>query len=305
MKLMVTARTRLTVVLMIIILVSVTRILIDLSVAGIPNEVKEVLHRYKVVDAVLAVIVGVIVVQLTASTALIYLKPFGKAAYLIRNVILIVGYIILAFIVGGILGLSSESVLASATFSGLIIGLALQPVLSNFFAGLIILTTGFLRPGQEIRLAGIPLTFLPFPAYKFFSRDYVVPSIRGTVVEIGFMYTKILDVDGNLIKVSNNMLLNSSIVLEESEGEKRIQIRYEFPVTCNPDEVLSELHTVLRKILDEYKLYIEEQSDKQNYIVIITALVPPKVSTRAYRSTILKEIIKIHRRFLLENKCGI
>lgn len=297
------ARVRIATAFAVVVAVAATRVFIELSVFGIPTWVREVFREHRALDAALVVAVGVVFVQLTASSTMILLRQFGRTAYIVRNVVLILGYLLLAFAVGLVLGIGGESVLASATFSGLIVGLALQPVLSNFFAGLIILLTGYVRPGQEVRIAGLPIALLTLPAYKFFSRDTAIPSIRGTIVEIGLTHTKVLDVDGNLVKVSNNMLLNSSVVLEEVEEEKRIQIRYEFPLTCDPDEVLAELHRILKKMLKSYRLYIEEQSDKQNYTVLVITTAPPKTSARAYKSAILKEIINLHRRLLLSRRC--
>lgn len=295
------AKAKLVTVLAVIVSASIIRLMIE--VVDIFSRVREIIHSYRFLDAVLMAVVGIIVIQLIASATLSAFKHLGRATYVIRNIILIIGYIALALGIGVVLGLSPEGVLAGATFSGLILGLALQPVLSNFFSGLLILLSGYLKPGQEVRIAGLPVALLSFPAYKFFSRDMLVPSLRGTIVEIGLLYTKILDLDGNLIKISNNMLLSNSMVLTETEEEKRVQIRYEFPVTCNPDEVLAELHLSLGKILGDYRLYIEEQSDKQYYIVIVITTAPPKISARAYRSEVLKEIVKVHRKLLLENRC--
>lgn len=297
-------RSRIIVVFIMIIVVAVARAFVESPIPIIPREVREIFREHRALDAILVVVVGVIVIQVIASSILIFLKPLGKNAYIVRNIVLVLGYMALAFAIGVTLGLSSESILASATFSGLVIGLALQPILSNFFSGLIILVTGYLKPGQEVRIAGLPLSLLSFPAYKFFSRDIAIPSIRGVIVEIGLIHTRLLDIDGNLIKISNTMLLNNSMVLEEVEEEKRVQIRYEFPLACSPDDVLTELHSVLKRVLKSYRIYIEEQSDKQNYIVLIITSAPPKTSVRAYRSVILKEIIKIHRKLLTERRCG-
>lgn len=287
-----------------IVAVRVVFELIDLTkVLGIPSDVVKILREFRILDVVLTLIIGIVLIQSLASFTYSLLKQHGRSALLVRNVVLIMGYIALSFAIGTILGLGREGILASATFSGLIIGLALQPVLSNFFSGLIILTTGYVKPGQEIKLAGIPLAFISLPAYKFFSRDIHIPNIRGTVVEVGFLYTKILDTDGNLLKVSNNMLLSNSVVMVETEEERRIQVRYEFPVTCDPDVVFTELQNVFDKMLRDYKLFIEEQSEKKYYIVLLTTITPPKTSGRIYRSNILKEMIKVHRRLVIENKC--
>jgi len=186
----------------------------------------------------------------------------------------------------------------------LILGLALQPVLSNFFSGLLILVSGYIKPGQTVRIAGgIPLSLIAIPAYKFFSRDYMIPSLKGEVLEIGLLYTRILDVDGNVVKVPNNILLNSSVVLEETSESRLVQIRYEYPVTCSPDVVLNKLHEALHNVLDDYNLYIEEQTDKQYYIVLLVATTPPETRTREFRSRLLKEFINVHRELILNGLC--
>lgn len=163
--------------------------------------------------------------------------------------------------------------------------------------------SGFLKPGQVVRVSGsIPVTTLTLPAYKFFSRDYIVPSVKGVVVEIGLIYTKILDTDAQIIKIANSVLL-TSVVFEETEEQKTVQIRYEFSIECNPDDILEEINKTLQTMLNDYKIYIEEQSDKQNYTVLIVATTPPSTKAREFRSHVLKEIIKMHRIFLKENKC--
>jgi len=289
--------------LMLIVAVSIVSLL-DIVMLYFLKDLAQVYITYRnIVHAVVALIVGIVIIQLFASATVIWLKR-GREAYLVRNVILVLGYIVLGFVIASILGLSGESLLASATFSGLIIGLALQPVLSNFFSGLLILLSGYIKPGQDVRIAGgIPLSLLAFPAYKFFSRDYAIPGLRGKVLEIGLLYTKMLDIDGNVVKIPNNMLFSSSIVLEETSESRRVQIRYEFPVTCSPDIVLAELHRVFRGILNDYNLYIEEQSDKQYYIVLLVTITPPDTKTREFRSKLLKEFIDIHRELILSGLC--
>lgn len=293
------ARFRIISAFTIIIIVAVVRQIVRTYVV----DYIEIYFRYeRIVDAVIALIVGVIVIQLLASAILIWLKR-SRESYTVRNIVIVLSYVVLGFIIASLLGLSSEGILASATFSGLVIGLALQPVLTNFFAGLIILFSGFLKPGQVVRVSGsIPVTTLTLPAYKFFSRDYIVPSVKGVVVEIGLIYTKILDTDAQIIKIANSVLL-TSVVFEETEEQKTVQIRYEFSIECNPDDILEEINKTLQTMLNDYKIYIEEQSDKQNYTVLIVATTPPSTKAREFRSHVLKEIIKMHRIFLKENKC--
>ena len=259
-----------------------------------------------IVYALIAITVGAAIIQSLASATTSWLREKQRTeVFFVRNVIILFGYILLGFIVAALLGVSGESLMASATFSGLVIGLALQPVLSNFFSGILILVSGFVRPGQTVRLTGaFPLSVLNLPAYKFFSRDLLMPSLKGTVVEVGFMFTKLLDVDGQLVKVPNSMLLNSSVVAEEVGESRTIQVRYEFPIACNPDVVVAEVRKTLGSLSKDFKVYVEEQDDKQYYIVLIVAQAPPGSSTREYRSMILKEMVKTHRRLLKSEACS-
>jgi len=120
--------------------------------AFLPSEVKAYLEtRY--IQVAIAIAVGVLAIEYLAKVIMQYAKKIGTEALLIRNVVLVIGYVVLAIVVVSVLGVGGVPLLASATFSGLIIGLGMQPVLANFFAGLIILTTGFLKPGKKVRIA--------------------------------------------------------------------------------------------------------------------------------------------------------
>jgi small-conductance mechanosensitive channel len=269
----------------------------------LPREYKWVFEQ-NYVQAALAIVIGVIVLEFFASAIMRYAKRIGAEPLLLRNVFLVFGYIVVGLVVAGILGVTGESILASATFSGLIIGLGMQPILSNFFAGLIILGTGFLKPGKRVRIAStsIPITTISLPAYKAFSLNTYVPAMRGTVVEIGLMYTKILLETGELIKIANTMIFSNTVVFEEEEGfeSPRVQVRYEFSIEYEPSIVLEKIRKSLVTITRDFSVYIEEQSDKNYYIVIIVANAPRGEKVREFRSKILEKLISIHRELALK-----
>ncbi|MEM4718092.1 MAG: mechanosensitive ion channel family protein [Desulfurococcaceae archaeon] len=289
-----------------------TYILLSLVIFGIaiyvlyillPPELRGVLEK-KAIQALIILVVGISIIEYIARTIMQHAKRVGAEALLVRNIVLVLGYIVIGVTVASVLGLGGEPLIASATFSGLIIGLGMQPILSNFFAGLIILGTGFLKPGKKIKLAGpnIPLSAISFPAYKSFSRDVVIPQLRGTVVEIGLMYTKVLLDTGELIKLSNSMLFGNSIVFEEDEilESPRVQVRYEFPITFDPDMVIRKIKDSLNNLSENIEVYLEEQSDKNYYIVIVIAHTPEGVKVREFRSIILSRLIKVQKEMELE-----
>lgn len=267
----------------------------------LPEELRQTyLTYFAIIRAITAAMVGFLAIQLITTTLTTRLRHLGREVYLLRNVIAVMGYIILGFIILALFEVTGISAIVGATVSGLVIGLALQPILSNLFAGIFILGTGFLRPGSTIKISGgLPISPVVFPAYKMFSRDEFIPVLRGTVVEVGLMHTKILSDSGELVKVPNNILLSSSIVMEEKMEPKVVRVRYEFPIQYDPDAVLKKIRDELsNNNFKGYNVYLEEQSDKGHYIVLIVAETPPNVKIREYRSNLLKHLIKVHRELM-------
>jgi small-conductance mechanosensitive channel len=284
-----------------ILVAAVVAVLWILTIPAIlPEDIREVyLMYFRVVRALTVVIVGIFVLEVVASIISRRFRHLGREVYLIRNVVLVIGYVVLGLMILAIFEVTGMTAVAGATVSGLIIGLGLQPILVNLFAGIIILGTGFLRPGSEIKISGgLPLSAVSFPAYKMFSRDEFIPTLKGVVIEVGLLHTKILSDNGEIVKIPNNMAFSNSIVMQEREEPKTIRVRYEFPVEYDPDIVLAKLQETLSKELKDFRVYVEEQSDKNYYIILVLAKTPPNAKVREYRSKLLKQIIKVHRELI-------
>ncbi|MEM3090670.1 MAG: mechanosensitive ion channel family protein [Candidatus Bathyarchaeia archaeon] len=265
--------------------------------AILPEDMRKAyLTYFNIIRAITVVIFGALALELVASVITRRLKHLGREVYLIRNVILVVGYVVIGLMILAVFEVTGITAVAGATVSGLIIGLGLQPILANLFAGLIILGTGFLRPGTEVKISGgLPLSTVAFPAYKMFSRDEFMPTLRGVVMEVGLLHTKILSDSGEMVKIPNNLAFSNSVVMEEREEPKTVRVRYEFPVEYDPDNVLANLQKALSKNFQDFRIYVEEQSDKNYYIVLVVSKTPPNEKVREFRSEILKQIIKVHR----------
>ncbi|MEM2104068.1 MAG: mechanosensitive ion channel family protein [Candidatus Bathyarchaeia archaeon] len=273
-----------------------------LTIPGLlPEQLRQTyLVYFNIVRAITVVMVGVLVTELIASIMTVKLKHIGREVYLVRNVIVVIGYVVIGLIVLALFEVTGVTAVAGATVSGLVIGLGLQPILANLFAGLIILGTGFLKPGTNVKISGgIPLSSVVFPAYKMFSRDEFIPTLRGIVVEVGLMHTKVLSESGELVKIPNNVAFSNSIVMEEKEEPKTVRVRYEFSVQYDPNMVIAKIQEELAKNnFKDYRVYLEEQSDKNYYIVLVVATSPPNAKVREFRSELLKHIIKVHRELI-------
>jgi len=234
------------------------------------------------------------------------LPNYGRKAYTIMNLIKIFAYVIAGIVLLTSLGLSPEVALAGGTFSGLIIGLAVQPVLSNFFSGLLVLLTGYVKPGDDVRLVTteIPYQWAFLPGYKYFSPDYVFVGYRGRIIEVGLLYTLMVSDSGVELKIPNRIIFNATIVnyTPETQLERVLQVRYEFKVEYDPDLVLERIRNVLSDMEEIEDITINEQSDKEYYIVQIRFLTPVGKDWRTIKSEILKRLIKVHRELKLIEK---
>jgi small conductance mechanosensitive channel len=263
----------------------------------IPKEVSPVIFY-----AAITLVFGFWLTNFLSGSVVRYLGPkIGTRANTAGNLIKFFGYVVIAVSALSFFGVSPEVALAGGTFTGLIIGLGAQPLLSNFFAGVVLLLTGALKPGDEVRLV---TTSLPYQTttgmgYKFFSPDFVNVGYRGYVQEVGLLYSTMITETGLELKVPNQLILNSGIINYSSETPKigKRQVRYEFSIKFDPDEVLRRIKDSLSSIEDVISVYISEQSDKQYYIVVIEFTSSPGKNWREIKSDILKKLISLQREF--------
>jgi small-conductance mechanosensitive channel len=91
-------------------------------------------------------------------------------------------------------GLQLNQLLVGGAITGIILGLAAQPVLSNLFAGLVLLFARIYVRGQRVRvMAGA----LNGPLY-------------GVIVSAGLLYT-VLETDDGPLNIPNSSLLASAV----------------------------------------------------------------------------------------------
>ncbi len=250
--------------------------------------------------AAITVVFGVWLTNFLSGSVVRYLGPkIGNRANTAGNLIKFFGYIIIAITALSFFGLSPEVALAGGTFTGLIIGLGAQPLLSNFFAGVVLLLTGALKPGDEVRLVTSSIPYQPTTGlgYKFFSPDFINVGYRGLVQEVGLLYSTMIIETGLELKVPNQLILNSGIInySSESGGEGKRQVRYEFNIRFDPEIVLQKAKEVLRDVEDVISVYISEQSDKEYYIVVVEFRSNTDKGWRYVKSEILKRMIKLQR----------
>ena len=132
------------------------------------------------------------------------------------------------------IGISISPILAGLGIGGLAVALAVQPTLSNFFAGTYVVTEGELKPGDFIELDGGP---------------------SGYVEDVGWRSTKIRSRFNNLIIIPNSKMAESIVTNFFSPTPAMNVV-----VTCGVSYE-SNLHQVQEIALEEANALIQESDD--------------------------------------------
>lgn len=163
----------------------------------------------RILTALLILVGGIIVIRILMSALRKILETgkLEKAAHtLIKSLVRVVLYLLLALMVADSLGIDVTGVIALASVLTLSISLALQNALANVFGGFTLLYTA-----------------------PFHSGDFVeIGAESGTVVEISMTYTKLCTPDNKMISIPNSTVVSGDIVNYSITGTRRVDI----PVTA-------------------------------------------------------------------------
>ena len=143
----------------------------------------------------------------------------------LKSLIKTVMYIILAFILIGIIGIKATSLVTILGTAGVAVGLALQGSLSNLASGILILFFKQVSKGDFVS-----------------SLD---KNIEGTVQSIHILYTIIQQPNGPLIIVPNSQIANASIINYSRNPYRRLDLVYSASYNNSIDKVISVLHEVI------------------------------------------------------------
>jgi small-conductance mechanosensitive channel len=263
-------------------------------------------EQLNLVKSLIIVVAGSIAINIVGNAIIMYLRDRVKErAYAVGNVVKVIGILAVLLFAISTSRLGAELALLGGTVTGLVLGLALQPVLGNLFAGIIILTTRFVEVGDTVRIVAsqIPYQVASLPVYKYFSPDYVAPGYKGRVVEIGLVYTTLILDTGYELRVPNMVLLSSGVVdYTPKWSEKQVVlVRLELPLSVID---LDKLEEEIRKALEGLNVVAvdyTEQSDKDFVIVRVKLEIPPGENWRAVKSEALKRLLKYRNEKIGQN----
>jgi len=287
--------------IIIVAALSVAAYVILLAYRGIIGDVAYDVGRGLIILASGVVVVSVIGNAVTRSLVL----RIRERAYVVGNSVKVVGYLVIVIVFLAVSQAASGAALFGGAVSGLVLGLALQPVLGNFFAGIIVLATRFVEVGDDVRVLAsqVPYQWAMLPAYKFFSPDYVAIGYRGRVVEVGLIYTTIITEGGQELRVPNLVLLTSGVLdytPQRSDGIL-VNVRVEFPLSIiDFEEIEDEVREALRGFPVD-SVMINEQSDKDHVIILVRLRVPVNEDWRMVKSEALKNLLRLRDELINRN----
>ena len=178
--------------------------------------------------AVVLFVIGILVIRLIMNLvdkALQKIKLEKAAFGLVKTVIRIVLYSLLALMVADKLGVDVTGVVALASVLTLAVSLSVQNALTNVISGFTLLYTKPFTSGDYVEVAGQ----------------------SGTVQEIGLAYTKLSSPDNKIISIPNSAVTSAQIVNYTVLGTRRVDITvsasYETPIQLVLD-TLREAGTV-------------------------------------------------------------
>jgi small-conductance mechanosensitive channel len=213
-----------------------------------------VLHGFSTIEVQLLEAGAVVLIAFAAARAFTgaadaVLRRRGQARHgatirIFLNLLIGVGAILALFDLAGV---SAESIFLGSAFAGIILGLAAQTVLSNVFAGLLLVLANPFRPGD--RVSFISSSYGAFaPSYP---HEMVYPSYSGTVDDVELLYT-ILRLDaGGIAKVPNSVVLGA-LVLQPQPGVPKVhRVRMTFPLSIGVPTVEQALADIREAFPDD------------------------------------------------------
>ncbi|MEB3780867.1 MAG: mechanosensitive ion channel family protein, partial [Desulfurococcales archaeon] len=150
-------------------------------------------------------------------------------------IVKILYYIILSLgilIAIGTLGVDLTTLVIAGGFAGIVVGLALQPLLSNLFTGLYLLGEKSVVPGDFVEVDGV----------------------MGTVVEMSVMSTRVRTLDGVLLRIPNNRIFDSRLYNYSRYPIRRL----EFIASIAYKEDAEKAIEVIRDLVDKHPLVLLE-----------------------------------------------
>ncbi len=258
--------------------------------------------------AVIVLVVGYAFITLLSRLITDLLTPrIGKSKTVpIKYAFSLAAYVALSFAVLGILKLNLEGLLVGSAFTGLVLGLASQTVLANFFAGLILVLARPVSAGERITFATWQYGVVA-PSYppKFYSNDFLVNGFTGIVEYVGFLYVSMVLDDGRGVKIPAGIFFQAMLLINSRAEKLKVRTKYEVEKTLDPDRTIEAVKTAvsaLPRVLAGTVPDVRVSETTLNTYVLSVDVFSKELMEEPVRSDVLQTVMKTIAALRQDNK---
>lgn len=156
--------------------------------------------------------------------------PLGRMTPIVRRVVNVAILVIGLLMILDQLGISISPLLAGLGISGIAVALALQPLLTNLFAGSYMMSDSSIRDGDYVTVQNGP---------------------SGYVIDIGWRATRLRTIEGELVIVPNATLAAAIVTNHGSGRPEDVSLVYPIPYGHDLERVEHVAVEVLRAVVSE------------------------------------------------------
>ncbi|MCL4427620.1 MAG: mechanosensitive ion channel family protein [Deltaproteobacteria bacterium] len=162
---------------------------------------------FSVLEAVFTAIFGIIAIKLFQKSLFKLLGNYisSDKIGLLKFSFSFILYFTLALLIFTTLGIDITNILLGATFVGVILGIASQTLLSNLFAGFVILIGKPFKIGDRITVVTWQWGLL----MSTYQHEAAKPGYTGIIKDINILFTTLEEDNGFIIKAPNNILMQA------------------------------------------------------------------------------------------------
>ncbi|MCL4324792.1 MAG: mechanosensitive ion channel family protein [Candidatus Thermoplasmatota archaeon] len=258
-----------------------------------PQIAPQRLYLLKFAYLALIIIVAILLISIIGGFIRRFVVPrasrsVGSSLQLVFNVF---AYIALFVGVFYLLGVDITALLLGAGFFGIVLGLAAQQVLGNFFGAVALLTARPFNIGDRITFTTWQYSVMA----STFPHEATPAGHTGTVQNIGLMYTFLLGDDGRPMVIPNGILSGSFILNHSKVSAARVRVRVTLSRKVNfrtySDLAGTALRGVPSMVSDSVRLHVVSVAEA-TYDVAVTAEFR-KVDSEYAASTLLERLLPL------------
>ena len=184
------------------------------------------------------IILCLLVIRLLLAACSVFMDARGRTfCRLLTSLVLYIALFAFLIISSDFFGVSRANILAAIGVFGIAVSLGAQNFVSDIISGVTFVFEGTVHVGDMVSITGVHSTVY-----------------RGEVAEIGIRFVKILDLDENVISISNrDIRVISNMTQRNSRYNCEISLSTEYPI----EEIEAMLRQELPKIRQEHRYILK------------------------------------------------